>query len=55
MIETVKVVCPVTEGNPHGYYVKNKEDMTDTDVLFDEAEHHAEQHSKPRKIKPKAE
>lgn len=47
-LETVKVACPVTEENPTGYYVKNKCDMTDEDVLFDEKKADPEPEKKRR-------
>ncbi|AJG19064.1 HeH/LEM domain-containing protein [Cupriavidus basilensis] len=34
--ETVKVVSPVSEGNPLGFIVINKSDLTDEHELFDE-------------------
>lgn len=35
-LETVKVVSPVSDDNPHGYIVINKTDLTDEHELFDE-------------------
>lgn len=37
-LETVKVVSPVSEDNPHGYIVINKTDLTDEHELFEEGE-----------------
>lgn len=33
-LETVRVVSPVSEDNPHGYIVINKSDLTDEHKLF---------------------
>jgi hypothetical protein len=33
--ETVKVVTPVSDQNPHGYIVINKSDLTDKHEIFD--------------------
>ncbi len=30
---TVKISCPITEGNPYGFYVKNKSDLTPMDKV----------------------
>ena len=35
-VETVKIVSPVSEGNPHGYVVINKADLSAEHVLFDD-------------------
>ena len=35
--ETVKIVADVSEDNPLGYIVINKNDLTDEHKLFDEA------------------
>ena len=35
-VETVKVVSPVSDDNPHGYIVINKSDLTDEHELFGE-------------------
>lgn len=47
-IETVRVVSPVSDDNPHGYIIKNKQDVAVVDVLFDAAE---QAPRKPRKGK----
>lgn len=36
-LETIRVVTPVVDGNPYGYVVINKADMTEGHVLFDDA------------------
>ncbi len=36
-IETVRIVSPVSEGNPHGYIVINKADLAEGDVIFGES------------------
>lgn len=33
-IETVKVAAPVVDGNPHGYIVINKSDLTAEHEIF---------------------
>lgn len=33
--ETVKVVAPTSDDNPHGYIVINKSDLTDKHEIFD--------------------
>lgn len=33
-VETVKVVSPASDGNPHGYIVINKSDLTDKHEIF---------------------
>lgn len=33
-LETVRVVSPVSEDNPHGYIVINKSDLTEQHELF---------------------
>jgi hypothetical protein len=33
-VETVRVVSPVSAGNPHGYIVINKSDLTEAHKLF---------------------
>jgi len=35
--ETVKVVSPVSDDNPHGYIVINKADLSEDHELFDPA------------------
>lgn len=35
-VETVKIVAPVVDGNPHGYVVINKSDLSDEHQLFGE-------------------
>lgn len=35
IIETVRIVAAVTNGNPHGYSVINACDMTDDHVIWD--------------------
>ena len=35
--ETVKVSAPVTDENPHGYFVINLSDLSDEHELFDES------------------
>ena len=37
IVPTVKVVSPVSAGNPHGYVVINETDLTDEHELFAEA------------------
>lgn len=37
-IETVKIKSQVSEGNPHGYIVINKSDLTDEHTLFEEVQ-----------------
>lgn len=33
-LETVKIASPVSEDNPLGYIVINKDDVTEADTLF---------------------
>lgn len=48
-IETVRIVSPVSDENPHGYVVINRSDLAATDVLFEGAA------PQKRSRKPKAE
>ena len=36
LLETVRVVSPVSSENPHGYIVINKSDLTPSHVVFGE-------------------
>ena len=46
--ETVKIVADVSEDNPLGYIVINKDDLTDQHKLFEEA-------AQPKKAKKDSE
>lgn len=37
-LETIKVVTPVTDENPHGHIVINKTDLTDDHVVFEKSD-----------------
>jgi hypothetical protein len=48
--ETVKVVSPVSDDNPHGYIIINKSDLTQDHELFDESAKKVEKSPKPLSV-----
>lgn len=47
VMETVKIVSPVSPGNPHGYIVINKSDLKDGDEIFGAKKHEPKADLKP--------
>lgn len=52
IVETVRVVAPIVDGNPHGYVVINRADLSAEHRLFGDAEKaEAPRRDRPPKVR----